>query len=120
MTASQQTRLFRIAAAQRTIAGLPLAASPATVSRLAIDANGAAPSIWVVRLLGIRMVGQGIVDWLRPRRGVALGSAAIDVTHAASMFALTGSQRYRRLALTSAIEATASAVIALSARRHLP
>ncbi|MGI8695726.1 MAG: hypothetical protein ACR2JQ_03620, partial [Mycobacteriales bacterium] len=74
-----------------------------------------APPPVIVRVLGARQAVQGIAQIARPRRGVLLGGAVIDVVHAVSMVALAVlDPRHRRLASTSAAAAIGSAALGVA------
>jgi hypothetical protein len=70
------------------------------------------PPVWILRLLGIRMLIQGLAEIAAPRRRTFQICAAIDVAHAMSM---VGAARiwpaYRRAALQSAAAAGVSALL---------
>ncbi|HZV24854.1 MAG TPA: hypothetical protein VFG00_01065 [Acidothermaceae bacterium] len=72
-----------------------------------------APPPWVVKALGVRLVGQGVAELAWPRRATVLIGAAVDLTHAGSMLiAAAILPPYRRAALGSAAGAAASAAAA--------
>lgn len=101
--------------------GTLLAARPAAVARAAAGPGSTAPPAWVVRVLGLRMAAQGVVEAAAgnggiPPRWMRLAGAAVDGTHAASMVALAvWKPAYRRSALLSAGAAAAFAAIGVSA-----
>jgi hypothetical protein len=75
----------------------------------------------LVRVLGGRLLAQGLLEYIRPRQIVVLTAAAVDVAHAASMIgAALLLPAYRRTAAASAAEATLSAVLTASLARRLP
>lgn len=83
--------------------------------------TGAAPPTAVVavaRILGARMLAQGVLAAVAPSRRVALGGAATDVAHAASMApVIRWFPAQRRAALASAVAAAGFAAgQALAAR----
>jgi hypothetical protein len=71
--------------------------------------------VWVVRVLGARIVAQNAVVLATPRTPVARSAAVVDAVHAASMLPLLGSRRYRRAALVSGGVAAAYAGLAARA-----
>ncbi len=106
----------------QSLAGAVLMARPEQVARAVSASRRGAPAPGIVRLLGLRLLAQGIVAsvWRRPETAAA--SAAIDATHSASMV-LAGaiSPRFRRAALISASASLVSALIsALAATSPRP
>ncbi len=95
-------------------AGVLLATRPERVAHAVSGAAGV-PAPWVVRLLGVRLLGQGIVVSAWPRPGTVALSAAVDATHGASMVLAAISPRFRRAALISAAAALGSAAISARA-----
>ena len=90
--------------------GLLLATRPDDVLALLTPPSGR-PDHGVVRLLGGRSALQALVLAVRPGRPVALGAAAVDALHAASMGAAALVwPRYRRAALASGAVAAVTAV----------
>ncbi len=72
--------------------------------------------IWVVRVLGARLVAQHAVVLLAPERPVVEAASAVDLVHAVSMVPLLGFDRYRRAALISGGIAAAYAAVAPALR----
>jgi hypothetical protein len=68
--------------------------------------------LWVVRVLGVRLVVQHAVVLAAPEQPVVRVASAVDLVHAASMLPLLGSRRYRRAALISGGVAAAYAALA--------
>jgi hypothetical protein len=68
--------------------------------------------MWVVRVLGARLVAQHAVVLTGPRTPVVRAAAVVDAVHAASMVPLLAVPRYRRAALVSGGAAAAWAVLA--------
>lgn len=101
--------------------GTVLAVRPEEVARTAAGPGSPAPPAWVVRVLGLRMAAQGMVEAAAGKRGdaarwVRLAGAAVDGTHAASMVAMAAwKPAYRRSALLSAGVAAAFAAIGVRA-----
>jgi hypothetical protein len=92
------------------LAGTVLVAGPDDIARAVSGARGTPPSAWVVRVLGLRMLAQGGVGALRPRRHLAAIGAGVDATHGASMLLVAAlNRRYRRAALISGATALCSA-----------
>jgi hypothetical protein len=106
----------RAVAAVNALTGLALIARPEQVVE-AVTHGPRIPAKNVVRFLGARLVVQGVLLTVLPRRRVVSACAAVDLTHAASMYALCAARpRYRRAALASALTATASGVLTAAAR----
>ncbi len=103
--------------AVNAVSGLALLIRPERVAETVATGRGV-PASEVVRALGGRLTAQGALLMGRPRRRVVAVCAAIDLLHAASMYALAAADaRYRRAALGSAAVATASgALTAVTAR----
>lgn len=102
--------------------GGALLAFPHRVGEAVTGGDSGVPAPWVVRLLGARLVAQGITEITRPTRTVLLLSGITDALHAASMVTLAGlDTTYRRPALTSAavagLNATASVALGLGVDR---
>jgi hypothetical protein len=75
----------------------------------------------VVRVLGVRGVGQGLLTAARPGRATLTLGAVVDLAHLASMVALAAaSPRWRRSAAASGAVAVASAVAGLALVRAFP
>ena len=89
---------------------------PGPLARAVSSAPSNVPALWVLRLLGLRLLAQGITGALWPRPEVAAVSAMVDATHSASMaLAAMVTPRFRRPALISAAVALASAAISAQA-----
>jgi hypothetical protein len=115
MTAGDSARrtLTRLMAGAGAGTGVVLLARPQQV------VDRAAPAfprerLWLVRLLGVRLLGQhgAVLVSARPRL-VRLGSA-VDLAHAASMVPFVASPRYGRAARISGGLAAAYAAVALA------
>ncbi len=97
-----------------------LLGAPNTVTGM-VAGSDPRPPAWLVRVLGARLLVQGLLEYVRPRRRVLLVGAAIDLAHAASMLALLLLLPvYRRTASASAAEAVLAAVLTASAAQQLP
>ncbi len=121
MTAARQSRsragapTIRIWAAVTAVYGAALIALPSVITRR-VDQ----PAALVVRVLGVREIGQGVVLLACPRREVALVASGVDALHAASMVAAAlVFPAYRRSALTSAGVAALSAAAGIVLGRRL-
>jgi hypothetical protein len=68
--------------------------------------------LWVVRVLGARLVAQHAVVLVAPEAAVVQAASAVDLLHAASMVPLLAIRRYRRAALISGGVAAAYAALA--------
>jgi hypothetical protein len=109
----------RVLAATRSVVGAALLARPMAIARPACRGRRE-PAAWVVRLLGGRMLAQGVFELLRPRPDVFLAGAAVDGSHALSMLGLAAaSNGFRPVALASAGTAAASGVGAALAAEAL-
>lgn len=107
----------RSVATVNTLTGLALLARPEQVVE-AVTHGHRIPAKNVVRVLGARLAVQGVLLSLVPRRRIVTACAAVDLTHAASMYALCAARpRYRRAALASALAATASGALTAAAAR---
>lgn len=71
-----------------------------------------ASRLWIVRVLGARLVTQHAAVLLAPEAAVVRVASAIDLLHAATMVPPLGSARYRRAALISGGVAAAYAALA--------
>jgi hypothetical protein len=70
---------------------------------------------WVVRLLGVRVAGQGLLLLVRPSRPVVTLGCLVDAVHGTSMVATAvASPDYRRSAALSGAIAAASVAIGAS------
>jgi hypothetical protein len=75
------------------------------------------PPIWLVRLLGGRLLGQGGMLIVRPTPGVLAFGRAIDTVHGSSMVVTAVAKpEFRRSALTSGLVAAASIFISMAVR----
>ena len=107
---------LRVAAAAGLGAGLALLTRPGrVVARLA----PAYPRdrLWIVRVLGVRLVGQHAAVLAAPRPEVLRAAAGVDLLHAVTMLPLLQSPRYGRAARISGTLAAASALGAAAASR---
>ena len=115
MTAADRARrgLTRLLAVFGVGAGMALLTRP----RQMVDAVAPAfpgERLWLVRLLGVRLVAQHGAVLAAPTAGlVRLGSAA-DLVHAATMVPFVASPRYGRAARISCGLAAAYAAVALA------
>jgi hypothetical protein len=106
--------MVRLLAVERCCIGAALLGRPNVVSRRVSDGESLPPA-WLVRILGARMLAQGLLEFVRPRRRLVLVGAAVDIAHAVSMIVpvvLLPAQR--RTAAASAAEASLSAVAAVA------
>jgi hypothetical protein len=103
----------------RLLAALGVAGGVALLARPQAVVDAAAPAfprdrLWLVRLLGARLIAQhGVVLAAPDPRVVRLGSA-VELLHAASMVPFVASPRYGRAARISGALAAASASAALA------
>jgi hypothetical protein len=113
-SAGHRRTALRWLAAAESVAGSLLLARPHVVGR-AVAGDGTAPAAWLLRVLGARLLAQGLALLRDPGRRMATAGAAADAAHGLSMVALAaGSPRYRRPALISAAAAVASAGAAVA------
>lgn len=93
--------LVRVLGAATATAGAVLAAGTPAVGGW-VSGRGTPPPSWLVRLLGARLLVQGLLEVARPDRRLVLGGAAVEAMHAASMVAAALRwPQYRRAALVS-------------------
>jgi hypothetical protein len=96
----------------RTTAGAGIAAGLALLTRPGQAVARLAPEyphdrLWIVLLLGARLVGQHAAVLAVPRPPVLRLAAGLDLLHAATMLPLVGSTRYGRAArISGAVAAT--------------
>ena len=113
-TGTRRLSAFRAVGA-RGLAGLQCLGGAVLIARpraITQAVGGASPPTPLVRLLGARMLAQGVVESLRPTRGVILGGSGVDAAHAVSMLAAAARYPdYRRAALTSAAAASVAAAL---------
>jgi hypothetical protein len=120
MTRPNAAAVLRTSAVQRCVTGALLTCVPDAVTGL-IAGDMPRPPHWLVRVLGGRLLIQGLVEYTRPRQVVVLVGIAVDAAHAASMVAAAVLlPAYRRTAAASAAEATVAAALAVSVVRRLP
>jgi hypothetical protein len=104
-------RRHRALAAAYLAQAAVLLAQPPAVLRVIVGGHDVPPS-WIVRVLGIRTLAQGLVEITRPNRRLLRVGVAVDLTHAASMLAAARVwPAYRRAALISAGSAAVSAIV---------
>lgn len=100
-------------------AGTVLLVRTRQVARLASGGSGAAPPVWIVRVLGARYLTQAAAELARPSRAVWLAVSAVDSIHAVSMLAAaTVKPAYRRAALANAAVAAGSAAVTAACSRR--
>jgi hypothetical protein len=98
--------------------GAAQALFPGLASRLLVIQPLDRYSRGVIRVLGIRQVGQALVTGTQPSAAVLLLGAEVDAAHAASMIALAlRSRRWRRAALADAMIASLFALAGAAAAR---
>lgn len=115
MTAADRARrrLTRLLAAAGVATGVALLARPQRV------ADAVAPMfprdrLWLVRLLGARLVAQHGAVLTAPTVGLIRLGSAVDLAHAATMVPFVASPRYGRAARISGALAAAYAAVALA------
>ena len=98
--------------------GAAQALFPGLASRLLVIQPLDRGSRGVIRVLGIRQVGQALVTGTQPSAAVLLLGAEVDAAHAASMVALAlCSRRWRRAAVVDAMIASLFALAGVAAAR---
>jgi hypothetical protein len=112
------TRNGRRRAATRLLAGLGVGSGMALLARPRRIVDAVAPEfprdrLWLVRLLGARLVAQHGAVLAAPGPGIVRIGSAVDLVHAASMVPLVASPRYGRAARISGGLAAAYAAVAL-------
>ena len=114
MTAGDSARrtLTRLLAGAGAGTGVVLLARPQQV------VDRAAPAfprerLWLVRLLGVRLLAQHGAVFVSARPGLVRLGSAVDLAHAASMVPFVASPRYGRAARISGGLAAAYAAVAL-------
>lgn len=111
MRTNARRRGARLLAAAHVTQAAVLLVQPAGLLAAIVGDEGLPPS-WIVRVLGLRTLGQGFAEGVRPTRDVLRVGVGVDLVHAASMLAAARLwPRYRRAALTSAGSAGASALV---------
>ena len=121
MSARSGSRRLRAVGLAEAAAGAVVLARAATVVRALRDgAAPPAPVVAVARVLGARMLAQGLLAAAVPDRRIGLGGAATDLSHALSMVPVVWRMpAHRRPALSSAVVAIgfAAAQAATAPRR---
>jgi hypothetical protein len=98
-------------AAIRAVWGAALLLAPGAVLRRVGHHPVDPPTRRITQVLGVRELLQGSIALRRRSRAWTLSGAAVDATHAATMFALaTRHPAYRRASLASALVATTFAI----------
>lgn len=119
MTEPSRRRLSRGWGAALMAVGIATAGRPDQAADVAAGRTDGRPDPRVVRILGVRQAGQGVLVALCPSRSVTTLAVFADASHALSMVALAVfSARYRRAALLSAGIAVSSAGVGLLAVRQ--
>ncbi len=105
----------RLWGAGTALLGAGIAARPVAIVRWAAGGEQTPPT-WVVRVLGLRQLLQGIAVGMRPTRAVIGIGVAVDLSHAVTMAAACRLlPRYRHSAILSGTVAAASAVAGIMA-----
>ena len=107
-------------AVTRLIAVLGVGSGVALLTRPRQSVDAVAPAfpheqLWLVRLLGARLVAQHGAVLTVPTAGLVRLGSAVDLAHAASMVPFVASPRYGRAARVSGALAAAYAAVALAA-----
>src|SRR6478672_6821149 len=84
MTRRTATVILRTSAIERCVTGLLLLGRTDAITGL-IAGDQPRPPAWLVRVLGSRLLAQGLLEYTQPRRQVVLACGAVDAVHAASM-----------------------------------
>ncbi len=104
-------RSIRLLSGVGAVWGLALLTRPRRVIA-ALCPEFPASRLWIVRVLGVRLVAQHAVVLLAPEAPVVRIASAVDLLHAATMVLPLASARYRRAALISGGVAAAYAAVA--------
>jgi hypothetical protein len=119
MTRRTATSVVRASAAERCLTGILLLGVPDSITRLGAG-DQPRPPAWLVRILGGRLLVQGVLEYTRPSRSLIVAGATVDTAHAASMIAAAVLRpACRRTALASAAEAILSGALTVSVARQL-
>jgi hypothetical protein len=107
------------------MAGAGVVTGAALMARPQGIADAVAPEfprdrLWLVRLLGARLVAQHGAVLARPSAGLVRLGSAVDLVHAASMVPFVASPRYGRAARVSGGLAAAYAAVALAIAPRSP
>jgi len=120
MTRRTATVIVQASAIERCVTGVLLLGRTDAITGL-IAGDQPRPPAWLVRVLGSRLLAQGLLECTQPRRQVVLACAAVDAVHAASMvMAAITRPAYRGTAAVSAAEATVSAILGGALTTRLP
>lgn len=88
--------------------GIGLIVFPNTIAVTAAGREQPAPS-WLVRVLGVRLLGQGCLLTVRPSDDVIALGIVVDAVHGSTMLAAAFTvRRYRRSAMAAAAVAAIS------------
>jgi catechol 2,3-dioxygenase-like lactoylglutathione lyase family enzyme len=117
VTVSIERTLARLLSVAAAVAGLTLLVRPRRVVA-AVCPEFPESRIWLVRVLGARMVGQHAAVLAFPERPVVRVSAAVDLVHAATMAPFVGSARYGPAARISGGLALGYAALAAAVTRR--
>jgi hypothetical protein len=103
----------------RLLAGLGAASGAALLTRPQRVVDRLCPElprdrVWLVRLLGLRLVAQHGAVLLEPHPLLVRAGSAVDLLHAASMVPFAASARYGRAARLSGALAAAYAAVAMA------
>lgn len=110
---------LRVLGVQRCLLGATLLAWPGDAATAA-GGRETTPPLWIMRILGARLLCQGAVLLARPDRRVALASGVVDAAHASTMVAAACAlPDYRRVAAVSAGEAAIVAAATCAAGMRL-
>ena len=104
----------------RLMAGAGVATGVALLARPQRIVDAVAPAfprerLWIVRLLGVRLVAQHGAVLAAPTAGLVRLGSAVDLVHAATMVPFVASPRYGPAARISGGLAAAYAAVALAA-----
>lgn len=100
--------MLRAYGSAHAVLGAALSSRPNEVAHI-VAGREAPPPPWVVRVLGVRLLAQGVAELLCPTFRVLLCAAGIDALHAASMMGIATDTRHRKSAIVSAVVAGTSA-----------
>ena len=117
MTLSIEQTLARLLSMACAAAGLILLVRPHRAVA-ALCPEFPESRIWLVRVLGARMVAQHVAVVAFPERPVVRAAAAVDLVHAATMAPFVASARYGRAARISGGLAAGYAALAAAVSRR--
>jgi hypothetical protein len=117
VTVSIERTLAKLLSVAAAVAGLALLVRPRRVVA-ALCPEFPESRIWLVRVLGARMVAQHAVVLALPERPVVRVAATVDLVHAATLVPFLASPRYGRAARISGALSAGYAVLGAAVTRR--